>query len=218
MGGLDGLLGERPKVVLERLEALAVRARRGEEVTLPSLTLLLLGGHAISGRFVAFDPERGGAIVLEPSETRGAQDALYAGLESLVAIIVHHHHDSVAALSGGAVAPRPAEIPGRLVLARRAQAFLPRPVEVDWSSLGQGKEACAAVALTLDALEPTLASIVADSMGRAAFEQQVERIQLVAGSEDQLAIEGRRLVITLRRAGSQVFPVADLMRRLPRLL
>ncbi len=144
-------------------------------------------------------------------------DVLYAPLESVTAVMVHHLESSLADLSGGGVAPRPAQIPGRLVLERSARALAP-PVVVDWAALGTDEGACAAVALALDGLALTLSELRADPLGREALEAKVQGIHLLAGAAVGLALVDRQLRLTFLRAGTEVFGPTDLPRAVASVL
>ncbi len=216
MSGLERLPARRPAALLEELEALAARGRGGEPVVVPMVTLLLSGGHTITGRFVAYQAEQrgtGASVVVHTSDTRGRFDAAYAPLEAVVAVIVHHEPATIAPLSGGRVAPVPVDPPGKLAVERKVSDLVvllrsllgvERPIAVDWEALGTSDHARAAVSLLLDALRPILSGIAADDMGRDALIERTDRIRVTAGRSGGARLEARVLTIALERDGEQV--------------
>lgn len=225
MSGLDRLPARRPVALLEDLESLAVRRRAGEAVVLPRITLLLMGGHRVAGRFVAYDSRgrEAGGVVLDTSESRGQLDATYAALDSVVAVTVHHEVATVAALSGGRIAPPPVDAPGKLAIERslielraQATALLGREtaIAVDWDALGTADFARAAVGQALTALQATLASVAADELGRTAFVERVTTIRIAPGSPRGAILDAGELKVQLESDGEQVFaPSAEALRR-----
>lgn len=225
MSALARLPPKRPKAVLEELETLAQRARSGAEVSVPFVTVYLSSGTPVTGRFIAFtsDTREGAALVLHASETPRSLDALYVPLENITALMVHHSNDTLPVVSGGRIAPRPTEIPGRLVLDRQAAALAtalsakldaPITVSLEWAALGTTDAARAAVTLVLGALGPVLDAILVDDLGRRSFRDRARAVRVTPAETRGAILEGRALVIQLEREGEELFaPDAELLRR-----
>jgi hypothetical protein len=205
---VDRLPAQRPRVLLEGLEQLAERARRGESVEVPHLTLFLLGGHAIAGRFIGYqhDHRDGGVVALHATQTQFALDVVYVPLETISAVMVHHRESTIAGLSGGKVAPKPKEIPGKLVLDRLAAANAERtgPLEIDWAGLGNTDESRAALALLFEVLPGVISELRGDPMGAEAWKAKIDRIAVGSG-DGTIKLRDRALRIELERKGSEVF-------------
>jgi hypothetical protein len=205
---VDRLPAQCPRALFEGLEQLADRARRGESVEVPHLTLFVGGGHAITGRFVAFhhDQREGGSVALHATQTQFALDVVYITLETISAVMVHHRESTIAGLSGGKVAPKPKEIPGKLVLDRQVAAMLERtgPLEIDWAGLGNTDESRAALALLFEVLPGIITELRADQFGADAWKAKIDRVVVTSGN-GTIAVRDRALRIELERKGSEVF-------------
>lgn len=211
---LVGLPAKRLRAILEELELLAARARSETGVVVPGLTVHLAGGQTVVGRFLAFQADReGAALLLHSTDTQGRLDAAYVPLESISALIVHHQPESVAALSGGRIAPVPLEVPGRLVIDRRIAELTPAlaratgtklSLRADWTTLGTSDVARAAVAATIEALPAALEKVGADPLGREAL-ATVALIELSPAASAAIVLDGGSLRLSLERVGEQVF-------------
>jgi hypothetical protein len=181
MSILERLAAKPPSDVLDELEALAARSRRGEKIAVPHVTLHLRGGHSISGAFLSYEKR---TIAIHASQTRGALDVAYAPVESISALIVHHQEST------------PVEAAGKLVLDRRANELgRVRPLAIDWTGLGTSDSARRAVTSVLDAIGPILDRVRADDLGKRAFDERVERIEIARATHAGAALEGKTLVI-----------------------
>ncbi|MFO0728145.1 MAG: hypothetical protein U1E65_30470 [Myxococcota bacterium] len=214
MGGIDRLSARSIRSVLEELGGLKAAGKEPPEVE-----FCLASGHTVAGRLLSYQPEGrdAGSIVLHASGSRFGMDAVYLRADSVVALTVRHTEQSLPMVSGGRVAPKPAEVAGRLVLERRARALGealsaarggPLLVTVDWEAFGASEGALAALTLTLPAIGAVLEAILSDALGKEAL-AGVAEVLVVPAKSAEIKREGARVLVRLERDGDEVFALPE---------
>jgi hypothetical protein len=208
--------------VLADLEHLAERAKEGEPVPQPRVTLHLRSGRDVSGIVLASGSDRRGAALLlhRTGDTgrRPGSDVLYVDPAMIEAVTVHESADVARQLA--ALEPPPS----RLDLKRKAadtgsvlskELGGPIVIELAWNSLPESGEPLRGVAHLLAATAAALRQVAMDGFGRVELQRLVRTVRL-APAEEGLTTPGVRrrgdtLVVT---ASPSAPPAADTLRSL----
>jgi hypothetical protein len=114
--------------ILQELKVLHDRARLGEDVALPALTLHLKSGHCLTGWLLDLEEDRQEEMLLFQVVTGErndrADDIAYLAITAIEILTVHNAADYAHHLSGGVLSQPPGKkAPSRLELKRKAQEW-----------------------------------------------------------------------------------------------
>lgn len=195
-----------PETILNRLFEMRKRARRGEAVRVPCMTLSLTNGERVQGWVLDIATEKNETFVAMQAaecDEPPRPDVFYVSLRRIDAVTVHDAASYAPDLSFGAVQRAPgAPAPTKMALRRRAAALAEgvlgaqATIEIDFAD-DASEDSRFVLSQALEMLGGILTEITQDAIGRAAL-QSLVMIRLQFGETYQVARDGSSLLVGLK--------------------
>ncbi|MEW5850108.1 MAG: DUF4908 domain-containing protein [Myxococcota bacterium] len=222
------LVAKSVDTVLQDLVDLRRRARKGEKVTVPLVTLHLRGGRDLTGWIVdaGEDPRHGAALVfhIPGRDFRNPDDdACYLPPAAVEAITVHGAGGHALALEQGRPAPSQLELDQRAnELSRRVSRAAGRDVvfSVDWDATPDHGEPVKVMEDIMRMTAAVLEDLSAEPVGRQAVAAKVRAVRFGQGPNARVALDGETLmvIVPVNSTGEGRLSNLDLRRAVESLL
>jgi hypothetical protein len=201
------------ETLLAELHSWVQRKQRGEQLTLPEITLMV-GEFQLRGKLLSYD-QKDHMVFFQRSDTASALDATYLPLSSIQALTVHYTEDTLHVLSFGTV--RPAyRAATRLSLDRQcvtlneeltAKVGRSLPITIDWNSFSDNEATYSGVAQVVDDLSAILRDLVNETLGLDAVKKSIQRIEVRGGSASTVQVQAATLSVVVNVVADEVLPL-----------
>jgi hypothetical protein len=201
--------------LLVELAALQDRARSGDPIAPPEVTLRLDSGHCLTGSILRCSEATGLVLLLA-----APRDATYLPIGAIQAVTVHYSPETLHLLSDDQI--RTGTVPSRLDLERQVRALStqlsPITVTIAWDEMVTTDAAFQSLGPLIQHVQEILLDIQADSLGSAAL-RRLDQVAIRFG-EGQIRLADRALTLGIAVVDQDlvVLPKAQLRQAIERLL
>jgi hypothetical protein len=212
--------------VLSELAALRNRARSGEPLDVPTVTLWLAAGQSVRGDVIALaDANQADFTVLLKHPT--ALEATYIAGSAIQGVTVHLTVETTHLLSFGKFRSLTEPVPTRLDLERFLRSLTtqlnpttPLTGPISWDEFPSTDAAMQQLGDVLNHLRSALLTIQADALGATALGEQVQRLDVRVHSQPGVILQAGILTVQVQILDHELvtLPQVELLRAIERLL
>jgi hypothetical protein len=213
--------------VLGELAALRDRARSGEPLEVPTVTMLLAAGHQLTGEVIALtDPTPEDFTVLLKNAGNPLAVTYILG-SAIQGVTVHLIPETVHLLSFGKFRSLTDKVPTRLELERYLRSLAtqlsptaPLAHSIAWDEFPSSDAALQQLGDVLQDLQATLLVIQADDLGSTALQEQVQQLEIRTHVRAGVLLQAGALTIQVQIVDHELVALSrsDLQRAIERLL
>lgn len=216
---VDRLKPSSPRHLLEELAQIGATLAKHDRPR-PEIELYLNSGQVVRGRLISVaDTGQGASILVQVGGNPKAPSVTYVQIDRVTAITVVDA--GVLAKPLLSDAPVPSRLELQRQMAARADAMstlLGRPIAFEVGSAAElDDDGRRALGLAFPILADVMMAIAGDAIGRDAL-GKLDAVELASSSDNQIRLEGRRLVIHASKLLNEQHTHATLRRTIEKLL